>query len=1552
MMSPSQISSPQGTPQSSNGGKSMDGNHRPPSGMYNRQQPQQMMPQGGMQQGVMPGPGMIMMQPGIDADGNRIMYPVQPGPQMVMVMPPNQPHYYPQQVPGQNMMYQPRGYPMPPQMVQIIGSPTVVSPAQGIASPPQSTGPRSVPYQPQHLYHMQQQQQQQQMQTNGRGGYVQVHPGQPMMQPYPQQQMGGHTTPHGQVKSDYQRPQNNNNNGNNGSNGPPAQGPSTPTNQLQSSPQQQTQQQTQQQQQPQQQQPQQQQLHMGSQPPSIPHTPNSLSPQPVMYRYGQAPPAQQMFIPAQGMIPPHMQGYQPGMRVPMVQTQGLGPGHMSPIPPMQSMPIMISPGQQMSPQTPTSSSSSVSTEPYVPVRAKSKFTVKDKDGNVVDLDEMRRNRESVKTPSVPPVSSSTSAVTADTSDVPSDLTPEPVSTTVAISTDSIEEGTDLIPTAIPVKAKSEEAHRTINTYIDTTITDHIENTVTADITSVDTDAPVTIDSSTNTPSVDDLVDSLSTLAIATESVVSEELLVIEASVNINTETGQAVQPSAVENATVDDCEIQSSSSVNITAQSADSTSTSALASDTINTSTTQQQASFNTEKKGKVSLKKLLATADAKDNSLSMMDAYTITEDIIPVDTGAIDSTATLPEPQPSPDKSATSIDGFNNTDEADPDQDEWSKSVEKVDLKPALRRLTPHGGGKNQARLNSGPGQGNKSKLILYTKEDVIKLKPTSLQEKPTAMQYYPNVNVVDEKTNVSRILPVRGYFQFDFKQGYRDGGGKDDRDRGSGQERGGSSKNFDRSQSYDRSSSVLTQSVEDWKRGDGAQTGPHTPHQYGQQQQHGGYTPGVTQQNQGQRRARVPQPRPQKVITDPTLQLTTEVMQILNKITPQSFEKLTTKLCEIPVPTNALLDKLIELVYEKAIQEQYFANLYADMCAALEDQSRYWSFMQIVFNKDTQQFFWTLDLEFESELAGPFTSVEQCVDVAQSADVVLDFQTVAFKVQVVDLIVASDMLIKVFQQTQAPNEYYFSFIPMADVKPELVSGTTFLTLEAAQKDALKKNSFRRRLVLICQQEFECSTSNTGIYSLLTEYAEWSKTTARKLTADERTQQEAEWEHKKSKLKKRMLGNIRFIGELYKKGMISTKIMHKCIEHLIGKHENGEWVGWKDEPDEQDLEILCKFLPTVGETLDSKASSEGGENVLDWYMGRLHELSKEKSINSRIRFGLEEVIKLRENKWQSRRAQDGPKTIEAIHQKIAEEEQQKALEQQKILQQQQQQGKLSRQNSHTMSRQPSVDSSYINRPSPRETVDNRGDNRGDIRNSRDGRDPRDPRYQPVPEQRFQNVRILGQEGPRGDRPYAGQQQSQQPPSGRRVTVGGSSGKGAPSSGLPPVSGNTQRPVSLQSSRNPSSDNFAQYNASTQGISAEESLSRQPSGISSGSSPSGSIGVASTFPRPSGTEIRKRVKFLIISYFSHGDINEVQLLLVELGIESCGFFIQELVIAYVDCGPKDSKAAKFFGMIPQLESVLVPARLVIEASLGDLELLLKLQDYLCDSPEVSVCIYK
>ncbi|CAN0104148.1 unnamed protein product, partial [Scytosiphon promiscuus] len=143
-----------------------------------------------------------------------------------------------------------------------------------------------------------------------------------------------------------------------------------------------------------------------------------------------------------------------------------------------------------------------------------------------------------------------------------------------------------------------------------------------------------------------------------------------------------------------------------------------------------------------------------------------------------------------------------------------------------------------------------------------------------------------------------------------------------------------------------------------------------------------------------------------------------------------------------------------------------------------------------------------------------------------------------------------------------------------------------------------------------------------------------------------AEFHDKRFVTKRRMLGNIQFIGELYKKAMLKENVMKTCVETLL----NAE----KDiAPDRtlralkavplhlmRNLEIaLGKLIRTIGSTLDTD------KNTL--YMKELFRLmdkiANNKTINSRMRFMIRDLEELRKHNWVPRRKQDKAKTLDDI---------------------------------------------------------------------------------------------------------------------------------------------------------------------------------------------------------------------------------------------------------------------------------------------------------------------
>lgn len=85
-------------------------------------------------------------------------------------------------------------------------------------------------------------------------------------------------------------------------------------------------------------------------------------------------------------------------------------------------------------------------------------------------------------------------------------------------------------------------------------------------------------------------------------------------------------------------------------------------------------------------------------------------------------------------------------------------------------------------------------------------------------------------------------------------------------------------------------------------------------------------------------------------------------------------------------------------------------------------------------------------------------------------------------------------------------------------------------------------------------------------------------LQPEEKTRLHDELEEAKDKARRRSIGNIKFIGELFKLKMLTEAIMHDCVVKLLKNH------------DEESLECLCRLLTTIGKDLDFEKAKVGHE--------------------------------------------------------------------------------------------------------------------------------------------------------------------------------------------------------------------------------------------------------------------------------------------------------------------------------------------------------------------------
>ncbi|XP_075476306.1 eukaryotic translation initiation factor 4G-like [Primulina tabacum] len=250
-------------------------------------------------------------------------------------------------------------------------------------------------------------------------------------------------------------------------------------------------------------------------------------------------------------------------------------------------------------------------------------------------------------------------------------------------------------------------------------------------------------------------------------------------------------------------------------------------------------------------------------------------------------------------------------------------------------------------------------------------------------------------------------------------------------------------------------------------------------------------------------------------------QLKSILNKLTPQNFEKLFEQVKQVNIDNFVTLSGVISQIFDKALMEPTFCEMYADFCFHL---------------------------------------------AADLPNLKVDNETITFK-----------------------------------------------TL----------------LLNKCQEEFQRGEREEEEANKVEEEGE------NMLTAEER-------EVKKLQARRRMLGNIRLIGELYKKKMLTARIMHECINKLLGQYQT---------PDEENIEALCKLMSTIGEMIDHPKAKEH----MDAYFDIMVKLSNNMKLSSRLRFMLKDVIDLRKNRWQQRRKVEGPKKIEEVHRDAAQERQAQA---------------------------------------------------------------------------------------------------------------------------------------------------------------------------------------------------------------------------------------------------------------------------------------------------------
>lgn len=287
--------------------------------------------------------------------------------------------------------------------------------------------------------------------------------------------------------------------------------------------------------------------------------------------------------------------------------------------------------------------------------------------------------------------------------------------------------------------------------------------------------------------------------------------------------------------------------------------------------------------------------------------------------------------------------------------------------------------------------------------------------------------------------------------------------------------------------------------------------------------------------------------------------VRGVLNKLTPEKFDTLLEQMTKFDIDSVEKLNGVIELVFEKAIDEPNFSVAYAQLCQKL---SLKW-------------------LDETKTSSGKTTATKSEEQEKQDK------------------------------------------------------------LEATEKQG-QHAQFKKALITKCQTEFFNHVENDKVID--EKLSPLRQNVDEATDPDQRTEYMTVLEEEERKLRRRSVGTVKFIGELYKIDMLTTKIMSWCVNTLLCKQT------------EDKFECLCKLLTTVGQKMEQKSSEPKHQyqNLADYF--RQMQLIVDRKVpgvkvSSRVRFMLQDVIELRKCNWTPRRNDSNPKTMGQI-QKEAEQEQ------------------------------------------------------------------------------------------------------------------------------------------------------------------------------------------------------------------------------------------------------------------------------------------------------------
>ena len=295
-----------------------------------------------------------------------------------------------------------------------------------------------------------------------------------------------------------------------------------------------------------------------------------------------------------------------------------------------------------------------------------------------------------------------------------------------------------------------------------------------------------------------------------------------------------------------------------------------------------------------------------------------------------------------------------------------------------------------------------------------------------------------------------------------------------------------------------------------------------------------------------------------------------LLNKISVDNFNKISDRICNIN--SSFLLKNVIDLIYEKAINEPQFSEMYANLSLKLINKNL--DFIKVV--NCNNKFYWIND-SFLKYYYGPFDNVSEYLNNTDNkVEYQSDFTLKEYK------IIDKQMLI-----VYTKNNKYFVSIINEFIGP-------FNTYRLALINSKDTFNIKKQFLSLCQLNFQYNVE-TDIININKEIQLNKKDPIKLFDLEEQI----------IKIRDRRKGVLIFIGSLYNKNIVKESILNSCITSSLNRCND------------YGIEDACNILKIIQPVLIQ----------LNNYSKLLNDVYNLDNISSRIKFMIQDIFDLYNNK-------------------------------------------------------------------------------------------------------------------------------------------------------------------------------------------------------------------------------------------------------------------------------------------------------------------------------------